>query len=154
MGRWYVGLTIGIGAGAINTGNNLLFLILGLLLSSIVVSGLLSELNLRGVRVERRLPSFARAGAPALVGLVARNEKPRAPSFSLEIRERSGDVSGSAHLLAVLAGDTVEAAYETVPARRGRYRFAELEIATRAPFGLFEKARPVEAPDELIVLPR
>jgi uncharacterized protein (DUF58 family) len=154
MGRWYVGLTIGIGAGAINTGNNLLFLILGLLLSSIVVSGLLSELTLRGVRVERRLPAFARAGAPALVGLSARNDKPRAPSFSLEVREHGSDVAGSAHLLAVLAGETVEAVYEMTPPRRGRFRFAELEVATRAPFGLFEKARPLEAAAELIVLPR
>ena len=57
LGRWYVALTIGIGLAAINTGNNLLFLVLGLLLSSIVVSGLLSETSLRAVRVERRLPA-------------------------------------------------------------------------------------------------
>jgi len=36
-GRWYTALTIGIGLAAINTGNNLLFLVLGLLLASIIV---------------------------------------------------------------------------------------------------------------------
>src|SRR5258708_15398749 len=81
MGWWYIGLTSGIGIAAINTGNNLLFLVLGLLLASIVVSGILSEQSLKQVRIERRLPSGAAAGQPALIGLVARNPKNRPPSF-------------------------------------------------------------------------
>src|SRR5439155_150151 len=104
LGRWYVALTIGIGLAAINTGNNLLFLVLGLLLSSIVVSGLLSETSLRGVRVTRRLPASASVGAPALVGLVARNGKPRSPSVGLELREKGGDVAGHGLVLLLGAG--------------------------------------------------
>jgi uncharacterized protein (DUF58 family) len=153
-GRWYTGLTIGIGLAAINTGNNLLFLVLGLMLASIVVSGILSEQSLRLVRVERRLPSGATAGQPALVGLLARNGKPRAPSFSLELRERGGDVSGRGFLVLLPAGRATEVAYQFVPSRRGVYRFDQLEVATRAPFGLFEKSRPLDAPAELIVFPR
>src|SRR5205085_4830212 len=76
VGRWYTGLTVGIGLAAINTGNNLLFLVLGLLLASIVVSGILSEQSLKSLQVERRLPSGATAGEPALIGLWARNLKP------------------------------------------------------------------------------
>jgi uncharacterized protein (DUF58 family) len=98
----YTSLTFGIGLAAINTGNNLLFLVLGLLLSSIIVSGILSEQTLRAVRVERRLPSAASAGQPALIGLVARNGKPRAASFSLELRERGGDVQGRGFLVVEL----------------------------------------------------
>src|SRR5439155_20242110 len=79
MWLWYTGLTIGIGWAATNTGNNLLFLVLGLLLASIIVSGILSGQSLRGVRVERRLPSVATDGQPALIGLQARNGKGRAP---------------------------------------------------------------------------
>ncbi|HEX4385918.1 MAG TPA: hypothetical protein VH083_23335, partial [Myxococcales bacterium] len=65
-GRWYTALTVGIGLAAINTGNNLLFLVLGLLLASIIVSGILSEQSLKGVKLERRLPPSATAGEPAL----------------------------------------------------------------------------------------
>ena len=108
LGRWYVGLTIGIGLAAINTGNNLLFLVLGLLLSSIVVSGVLSEVSLRGVRVERRLPSAVSVGTPALVGLLARNGKPRAPSVGIEIREKGGDVAGRGLFLLLAAGSAEE----------------------------------------------
>ena len=154
MGRWYTGLTIGIGLAATNTGNNLLFLVLGLLLASIIVSGILSEQSLRGVRVERRLPSVAIAGQPALIGLQARNGKRRAPSFSLEIRERGGDVAGHGFLVLLPAAQSAEVAYRFVPQRRGLHRFEQIEVATRAPFGLFEKSRPMDAPAELVVFPR
>lgn len=154
LGRWYTGLTIAIGLAAINTGNNLLFLILGLLLASIVVSGILSEQSLKGVRLERRLPDNAIAGEPALIGLVARNEKARAPSFSLELRERGGDVEGKGFLVLLPARQFAEVAYRFVPGRRGSHRFAQLEVATRAPFGLFEKSRPLDAEAELVVFPR
>jgi uncharacterized protein (DUF58 family) len=153
-GRWYTALTIGIGLAAINTGNNLLFLVLGLLLASIVVSGILSEQSIKGVRLERRLPPSARAGEPALVGLSARNWKKRAPSFSLELRERGGQVAGRGFLVMLPAGEAAEVAYRFVPERRGVFRFDQLEIATKAPFGLFEKSRPLDAPGELIVFPR
>jgi uncharacterized protein (DUF58 family) len=154
VGRWYTALTVGIGLAAINTGNNLLFLILGLLLSSIIVSGILSEQSLKGVRVERRVPASATAGEAALIGLVARNLKKRAPSFSLEVRERGGHIRGRAFLVFLPAGETAELAYPFAPERRGLYRFDQLEVATRAPFGLFEKSRPIDAPAEIVVFPR
>lgn len=154
LGRWYTGLTIGIGLAAINTGNNLLFLVLGMLLASIVVSGILSEQSLKQVRVERRLPAGVSAGQPALIGLVARNSKKRAPSFSLELREKGGDVEGRGFLVHLGAGQTGEIAYRFIPHRRGLHRFDQLEVATRAPFGLFEKSKPLDAPAELVVFPR
>jgi uncharacterized protein (DUF58 family) len=154
LGRWYVALAIGIGMAAVNTGNNLLFLVLGLLLSSIIVSGVLAERSLKGVEVRRRLPDVATAGSPALVGIAVKNRKSRAPSFSLEVRERGGDVAGNAFLVVLAPGAMEEATYRFTPARRGRHLLEELEIVTRAPFGLFEKSRPVDAPGELIVFPR
>jgi len=154
LGRWYTGLTIGIGLAAINTGNNLLFLVLGMLLASIVISGVLSEQSLRAVRIERRLPAGASAGQPALIGLVARNGKKRAPSFSLELREKGGDIEGRGFLVVLGAQQTAEVAYRFIPHRRGLHRFEQLEVATRAPFGLFEKSRPLDAPAEMVVFPR
>src|SRR3954452_19448706 len=130
LGRWYTGLTIGIGLAAINTGNNLLFLVLGMLLSSIVISGILSEQSLKSVRIERRLPAGASAGLPALIGLVARNGKKRAPSFSLELREKGGEVAGRGFLVVLGAQQTAEIAYRFTPQRRGLHRFDQLEVAT------------------------
>ena len=154
LGRWYCSLTVGIGLAAINTGNNLLFLVLGLLLASIVVSGVLSENAVRDVRVTRVLPPSAAVGEPALIGLSVINGKPRAPSFSLSVREANGEVTGGSFILMLAPGAREELSYRFTPARRGRHLFAQLEVATRSPFGLFEKARPFDAPGELVVFPR
>ena len=55
-GKFFVGITLGVGFAAINTANNLLYLLLGLLLALIIVSGVMSELSLRNLTVVRRLP--------------------------------------------------------------------------------------------------
>jgi hypothetical protein len=53
-GKYFIFITFGVGVAAINTGNNLLYLLLGMLLSLIIVSGVLSELSLRHLTVARR----------------------------------------------------------------------------------------------------
>src|SRR5262249_60152388 len=45
------------------------------------------------------------------------------------------------------------AAYRRTPAKRGRDRHTGFRIATRFPFGLFEKSREVEAEGDLIIYP-
>ena len=101
-GKYFVMMTLGVGFGAINTGNNLLFLLLGMMLSLITASGILSEAVLRGLKVRRHLPSraFANTPAPGAFDL----ENPNAyPSLSVEVVEmnatcrlgpRSGDEIG------------------------------------------------------------
>src|SRR5215831_11538964 len=61
-GKFFVGITLGVGFAAINTANNLLYLLLGMLLALIVVSGIMSELSLRDLTVVRRLPLRAQVG--------------------------------------------------------------------------------------------
>ena len=55
-GKYFVAITIGIGLAAINTGNNLLYLLLGWLLSMIIASGSLSNMSLKRLTVRRRPP--------------------------------------------------------------------------------------------------
>src|SRR3954447_20727235 len=74
-GKYFVGITVGVGFAAINTGNNLLYLLLGMMLSLIVASGILSEVSLRGLEVTRRPPSRLHAGRPFLMGIALRNAK-------------------------------------------------------------------------------
>src|SRR6478736_4078371 len=72
-GRLIVILSVGVGFAAINTGNNLLYR----LLSFIIASGLLSEMTLKRLTVERRPPPRVFAGEPFLMEVVIRNDKPR-----------------------------------------------------------------------------
>ena len=89
-GKLLVVLSLGIGTAAVNSGNNLLYLVFGLLLSLIMVSGVLSELNLRRVRVRRGHPPHLHAGAPGLVAVEILNGKRRLSTLSVEVTEMFG----------------------------------------------------------------
>src|SRR6476620_6268968 len=87
-GRTFLVVTFGVGLGALNTGNNLLYLVLGLLLSLIVASGVLSERCLYDLQVRRILPDAAHASEPfALRYEVSRR---KGWGFALTLRELGG----------------------------------------------------------------
>ena len=55
VGKYFLGITLGVGFAAINSGANLLHAIFGALMALILGSGVLSESTLRRVRVRRVL---------------------------------------------------------------------------------------------------
>jgi uncharacterized protein (DUF58 family) len=154
-GKFFTGITMGVGVAAINTGNNLLYLLLGMLLALIIVSGLMSELSLRDLTVVRRLPQRAQVGRPHLVEIEVFNHKRRAPSYAIEVEDlRAGQPADKrCFFLKISPSSAQVAAYRRTPAKRGRDRHIGFRIATRFPFGLFEKSREVTAEGELIIYP-
>jgi uncharacterized protein (DUF58 family) len=154
-GKAFIGVTLGVGVAAFNTGNNLLFLILGFMLSLIVLSGVMSETAIKGLRVTRRLPQRGYAGKVCLVELVLNNQKPRAPSYSLEIEDLAEDAPTErrCYFLKVGPGAEQAAAYRRMLTQRGPLRFVGFRVATRYPFGIFEKWRVVTSNSELLVYP-
>jgi uncharacterized protein (DUF58 family) len=154
-GKYYLGITLGVGFAAINTGNNLLYLLLGMLLSLIVVSGVMSEMSLRALTVKRRLPLRAQVGRAHLVEIEVFNHKGRVPSYAIEVEDlRAGQPADKrCFFLKISPASAQVAAYRRTPARRGRDRHTGFRIATRFPFGLFEKSREVEALGDLIIYP-
>ncbi|WP_437599041.1 DUF58 domain-containing protein [Sorangium sp. So ce590] len=154
-GKYYLGITLGVGFAAINTGNNLLYLLLGMLLSLIVVSGVMSDLSLRHLTVTRRLPARAQVGRAHLVEIEVYNHKKRVPSYAIEVEDlRAGQPADKrCFFLKISPSSAQVAAYRRTPAKRGRDRHTGFRIATRFPFGLFEKSREVEAEGDLIIYP-
>jgi uncharacterized protein (DUF58 family) len=154
-GKFFVGITLGVGFAAINTGNNLLYLLLGMLLALIIVSGLMSELSLRELTVVRRLPLRAQVGRPHLVEIEVFNHKGRVPSYAIEVEDlRAGQPADKRCFFLKISPKSAQvAAYRRTPARRGRDRHVGFRIATRFPFGLFEKSREVPAEGELVIYP-
>ena len=141
-GWYYFFFTLGVGIAALNTGNNLLFLVLGLQLSAIVISGVLSESSLRSLQIERLLPHDPAAGDGFAVTYVVHNRKRRWPSFALELAEKDGPLAGRrASALYVGPGESVTAVLETKLERRGRLALGSVVISTRFPFGFLEMAR-------------
>lgn len=154
-GRWFVGITLGVGFAAINTGNNLLYLLLGMMLSLIVVSGVMSELSLRDLTVIRRLPVRAQVGRPHLVEIEVFNHKRRVPSYAIEVEDlRQGQPADKrCFFLKISPRSAQVAAYRRTPGKRGLDRHVGFRVATRFPFGLFEKSRELEALGELVIYP-
>ncbi|PYM07895.1 MAG: hypothetical protein DMD82_04405 [Candidatus Rokuibacteriota bacterium] len=151
-GWWLLFAAVGLGFAAMNTGNNLLYLLVSMLLGLIVVSGILSERSMRGLRISMTMPGEIYAGRPALFGAAVVNRKPWAASYSitLEILGREARprllyvprlASGAEHFFT----------WEDVLPRRGRQQLAGVRITTRFPFGLFLKAgRAVVGPDVVV----
>jgi uncharacterized protein (DUF58 family) len=154
-GKFFVGITLGVGFAAVNTGNNLLYLLLGMLLALIIVSGLMSELSLRDLTVVRRLPTRAQVGRPHLVEIEVFNHKKRVPSYAIEVEDlRAGQPADKRCFFLKISPKSAQvAAYRRTPGRRGRDTHVAFRIATRFPFGLFEKSREVPAKGELIIYP-
>jgi uncharacterized protein (DUF58 family) len=153
-------LTLAVGFAAFNTGNNLLFFGWGLMLSSIVVSGILSESTLRAVRVEPHPPSELRVGVPSALPFVVENTR-GVPSFAVEVQALFPDAARSlegarAFVLRVAPGTRAAADLAVAPRKRGRVVIDRARVFTSFPFGFFEKERrvPLEPPMSLVVFPR
>ena len=76
-------LSFGIGTAAYNSSSNILFITLSLLLTCLILSGVLSWLNLRGVRWRLQVAPPLRAGHDAVVALDVRNRKRFLPTYGL-----------------------------------------------------------------------
>ena len=149
-------LTLGVGIAALNTGNNLLYMVLAMMLSLIVVSGILSEQSVKRIAVSRALPRTIHAQAPFWVELRVTNLKRFFPSFSLMVEDvADGRVTvGRHYVLKIPAQQSVIVGYRGRFSTRGRHLFTGFRLVTRYPFGLFIKTRDIQFQKGILVYPR
>ncbi len=158
-GKIITAVALVVGFAAINTGNNLLYLGWSLVLSAIVLSGVLSETNIRSIALRLRPPTFARVGQESLLGLELYNPYRFLALFGLEV---DIDVQGKVRTLVrapyhLRLGPKAEEKISTlcVPEHRGRHRIEGLAVKTTYPFGFFIKTRRLKlAPIEFWAAPR
>ncbi len=81
----YVIAVLLIGIAALNTGNNLLYIVVGAMLAAILVSGFASAMVLRDLEFEIRLPEHVFARRPMLGRILLRNPRRWLPSFSVSV---------------------------------------------------------------------
>jgi uncharacterized protein (DUF58 family) len=148
-GWWCLAAAVGVGFAAMNTGNNLLYMLASLLLGLIVVSGVLSEQSMRRLRLRAIVPDEIYAGRPALGGAWVTNHKRRLASHSVTLEAAGQRV----YLDRIAAGAERLATWEVTLPARGRHRMPGVRVTTRFPFGFFVKATRVMLEDEVIVFP-
>ncbi|HWP49320.1 MAG TPA: DUF58 domain-containing protein [Candidatus Limnocylindrales bacterium] len=155
-GKIFSGLTLLIGIAAVNTGNNLLYLILGMMSSFIITSGLLSTLSLRKIQVQRTLPEHIYARKPFSVKVTLTNHKRLFPSFSLLVEDLSQEFSElpKAFFIKIPAKGEVTLRYTLVLGRRGLHSLKGLKVSTGYPFGLCLRARILDPKQKVLVYPK
>ncbi len=146
----------GLSFATLNTGNNVLYLLLGALLGLIALSGWLSEQSLQKNRITRTLPASITAGHTACIEYRSVNMKKMLPTVALELREAEQPRAefGVGFIALVEPGETGAAAAEVRFERRGIYRVERLIAATSYPFGLFAKERDLKVEGMMTVWPR
>jgi uncharacterized protein (DUF58 family) len=160
LGIRFILMMMAVGIAAINTGNNLLYLILAMMLSMMVISGVLSDTSLYRLRYLRELPNAIYAGQPVKMTFTVFNDKKIIPAFSLLIEDSlekysEGSVKDK-YFFKLPPASSQRRSYRITFDRRGVYPLQGISFATRFPFGIFTKIRKEVEPagSEIIVFPR
>jgi len=178
-GALFILLVLLVLLGALNTGNNLLFLVLSSLLSAMVVSGIVARTSLRALTISIHVPEHVFVGETVSLKVSLRNQKRLFPSFSLSVTDtstlRSGGVTNFLKRWRRSAGDPgqddsvlrqaayfpivgprqarSELVFQSYPAR-GLYRLGGFAVQTRFPFGFFLRGEHIHAAGDLVVYPQ
>jgi uncharacterized protein (DUF58 family) len=149
FGKLYIGFTLLVGFAAVNTGNNILYILLSFLLALMAVSGFLSRYNLRGLKVFFSPPNEVWCCKKTRFDAMVKNLK-RLPSFLLTVEE--ADFKLSARLPIVERSETAVAS--AVFPRRGLYKLKKIRIVSTFPFGLFLRSWEIPIDEEILVFPK
>jgi uncharacterized protein (DUF58 family) len=155
-GKIFIAALLIIGIAAINTGNNLLYLVVAMMLSIIVISGILSESTLRSIEVKRTFPGHVFAGKPVMVKWGISNTKRVFPSFSITIDEAPVNnefTAESGYIIKLPARASVTHTHPYTFNNRGLHQLRGFTIRTRFPFGFFLKGRRLFAATDVLVYP-
>ena len=181
-GVFYLMIIAIIAIAALNTGNNLLFIILASLLAAILVSGILSGIVLSQLELDFVLPDHVFAERPMISRLTLQNLKWIFPSFSISVSARDPDRALSAgkrglfrrrrpdpllgsdssprqildapvYLPYIPHRSSVTQHVELTFPRRGRYTQEGFHVSTKFPFGFLRKAHDLTSRKEILVLP-
>lgn len=154
-GKAVIAISIGLGVAAVNTGNNLLYLVFGISLALILISGVLSEANLRGVLADPVSGLRPMAGRALSTVLTVRSTRRRFPAFSIEAWPLIDTAeSRPARVLDLRPGAAVEAACVLDFPRRGEYPLRGIVVTTAFPFSFFRKSLVIPASGRVRVHPR
>ncbi len=151
----YFGSVIVVIFAAINTNNNLLYMVLSALIAVLLLSGIFSGVNFRLLQAELRVPPYAYAGESFPISLQIRNQKAVSPSFSLNIEtiDDTGFLFQPFYVACVRPKSQAFNNGEAMLRYRGHYQIRKVKVQSRYPFGFFLKARDYAVKAECICYP-
>jgi uncharacterized protein (DUF58 family) len=151
FGLGYILMCLVVAIAATNTGNNGLYLVLAGMLGAMIVSGILSRRNVRGVRCEIETVGEVVATRPAWLKVKLENELAAGTAQGLFFLHES--LPGPLWVDPLRPHEKREVVVEGVFPRRGVYRAADAGLLSRFPIGLFRKYRKAALSREIVVYP-
>src|ERR1700733_3090010 len=153
VGIVYLGVVFVVILACVNTGNNLLWMLLSCAIAGMLISGVLSRAVLRDIELRFDMPEHVFAE------LELRNEKQAWPSFSLRVvgenKKGAGEIlTRPVFFPYIPRQSSARQKVELTFPHRGNYRRDAFSIRTRFPFGFFEKTRQVDSQMEIVVYPK
>lgn len=150
-GKKFLIATALIGISAINTANNLIYLIFSMMLSLLIISWLALRLNLRGldIALDYKDPIFAKKKEKIFFEI--KNRKRLLPTFSLRITILGADGIGIVPYIAPL-GEVPEEVDFIFP-KRGIFGLKGVFLESGFPFIFFRKKIEIPLGKELIIFP-
>jgi uncharacterized protein (DUF58 family) len=154
MGLLFTLTCILVALAAFSSANNLLFLILAAMLSTLMISDFISRLSLAGLALDFITPEHLCARRKLIGRVVLQNEKHWIASFSIHVTAPGNSgFSVPLYFPVIRGGARMEEPVELYFQRRGSYRENNFRFATRFPFGFAERRMNVLVRREVIVYP-
>jgi uncharacterized protein (DUF58 family) len=154
-GITFILLSLAIGAAAVNTGNNVLYLIFSLMLGLIVISGIFSKRILYGLVPRIEFPDHIFSSTPVVCYVTVRNKKKWIPSIGLDVTASSPSFPRIGHPFFFVPPEGQSGGFaEILFPERGIYELDEMEIQTKFPFSFFVKIQRYYSGEQVRVYPR
>lgn len=145
----FIALTIMLGFSAVNTGNNLIYLVASGFLSFMGVSGLLGRGNLPKIDTRINLPDEIFADTEIPVGVTLINKRGILPAFLIRVWVHDRYI-----LFPFVNTKSEDTKYTTIVfTERGRKKLKNIHICSVFPFNFFMRCRKIGEDKEIIVLP-
>lgn len=151
VGLVYILLTLLVGLAATNTGNNALYMVASAMLGGLVVSGLLSRGNVRGLDLQVEPPAEVFAGRPFRMRVTAHHRRGWLSRWEVLV---SISRQSTPRLIPFLRrGGIARGSLPVLIERRGRHVIDAVHLASLFPFGLLRKGLREAVHVELLVFP-
>ena len=143
-------ITLLLGFAAVNTGNNLIYLMASALLGFMAISGILGKWNLSKIRISCTPPEEVYDGLPTLFSINLENNRRWLPIFLMEV------ALGEQVVLFPLVdpGQSRSKSLEAVLNGRGQQLLATATVRSRFPINFFIRSLVVPIDRQVTVFPR
>ena len=142
---------------------NLILLVSTLAAGPFLTSWIGSRALLRRLSVVRRVPAYVFSGDPLVVNYTLENGRRWTAALALFMEDSLVPVDGAAPGTAISprvffprvpGRDRARVRWQTASPRRGKYSFRDLDLGTRAPFGLVERRVTIPLSEEIVIYPK